>query len=152
VEVSAEVKTPVALSPRISLPPRPTLKFHSSILKAVESPSFLHDIDFSPETFVNVTASTVSSPTLSISTISDLTPTEFDEETKHGEEQTAARHDTFYIEDGNVEIVCGGHHIPGSFPHPFVFLLQAPRHPFPANTPPCSNSRRAPSDHYFRQR
>ena len=55
-------------------------------------------VDFVP----HFPAGTVSSPTLSISTVSDLTPTELGEI-----EQTTARHDTFYFEDGNVEIMCG---------------------------------------------
>jgi len=57
-------------------------------------------VDFVPQNFP---AGTISSPTLSISTVSDLTPTELGE----GVEQTTARHDTFYFEDGNVEVVCG---------------------------------------------
>jgi len=51
----------------------------------------------------------VSSPTLSISTISDLTPTELGEDIEEGSgEQKITRHETFYFADGNVEIVCGG--------------------------------------------
>ena len=55
---------------------------------------------------MNIPATALSSPTLSISTISDLAPTELGEETDPSEEQTTTRHDTFYFEDGNVEIVC----------------------------------------------
>jgi len=44
----------------------------------------------------------------SISTISDLTLTEFDEDIEEGSgKRIPARHETFYLEDGNVEIVCG---------------------------------------------
>jgi hypothetical protein len=106
-EVSAEVETPVAFVPQDLPAATIGVEIPSSILNDIESPSFLHHIDFSPETFVNVPASTVSSPSLSVSTISDLTPTELDEEINHSEEHTATRHDTFYFEDGNVEIVCG---------------------------------------------
>ena len=61
----------------------------------------------SAEHFVNIPATALSSPTLSISTVSDLTPTELDEEIEHIEAQTTTRHGTFYFEDGNAEIVCG---------------------------------------------
>jgi hypothetical protein len=47
-----------------------------------------------------------SSPTLSISTISDFAPTELGEDIEHDEEEAAARHNTLYFEDGNVEIIC----------------------------------------------
>jgi len=60
-----------------------------------------------PWVFVNTSATAVLSPTLSISTVSDMTPTELGEGVKRGEEQTITRHDTFYFEDGNVEVVCG---------------------------------------------
>ena len=103
---AAEVATPVALVPQdlplaaidIQIPP--------SILQDIESRSVLHDVQPSSENFVNVNvpAGTISSPTLTISTISDLTPTELDEGI---EGQPTVRHDTFYFEDGNVEIVCG---------------------------------------------
>ena len=62
----------------------------------------------SSETFVNIPATALSSPTLSISTVSDLTPTELSRDTEPTEEQATTRHDTFYFGDGNVEIVCGG--------------------------------------------
>ena len=54
--------------------------------------------------FINVPAGIIPSPTLTISTVSDPTLTEFDGEI---EERTLVRHDTFYFEDGNMEIVCG---------------------------------------------
>ena len=105
--VPAEVETPVAFVPR-DLPAATTnFQIPSSILKDTEPPSPLHDVDSPSETFIKIPDGTTSSPTLSISTISDLTPTELSEEIRHNEEQVTARHDTFYFEDGNVEIVCG---------------------------------------------
>ncbi|KAF9646044.1 hypothetical protein BDM02DRAFT_319686 [Thelephora ganbajun] len=106
-EVSAEVETPVAFAPQdlpaamigIDIPP--------SILQDIVSPSALHAVESSPETFIDFPAATVSSPTFSISTVSDLTPTELGEEIEHSEELTPTCHDMFYFEDGNVEIVCG---------------------------------------------
>ena len=89
------------------------IRLPSSILQNISFPSVLHGVGSSPETFIDIPAGTISSPTLSISTISDLTPTELGEEIEHKgeeedpEEQTTTRHDTFYFEDGNVEIVCG---------------------------------------------
>ena len=65
----------------------------------------MHDAEPSSQTFTDVPVSSFSSPTFSISTVSDLTPTEL--EIGHSEEQATTRHDTFYFEDGNVEIVCG---------------------------------------------
>ena len=51
---------------------------------------------------------TSSSPTLSISTISDLTPTELDDDIGEGSgEGVVTQHETFYLGDGNVEVVCG---------------------------------------------
>ena len=55
-------------------------------------------------TFVDVPTIAVSSPALSISTVSTTEPSE---EIEHSEEQATTRHDTFYFEDGNVEIACG---------------------------------------------
>ena len=95
-EVPAEVETPVAFVPQ-DLPASIDIDIPSSILHNVESAS---------ETFVNILPTATSSPTLTISTISDLTPTELDEEIEHAEEQAPTRHNTFYFEDGNVEIVC----------------------------------------------
>ena len=66
--------------------------------------SILRGMKSSSDTVVNIPVTTVSSPTFNIPTVSDLTPTEHDEE----REQPATRHDTFYFGDGNVEILCGG--------------------------------------------
>ena len=104
--VSAEVKTPVAFAPQdlpeitlgIEIPP--------SISPNIESSSVFTDRDSSPDTFINIPSGAVS-PTLSISTVSDLTPTELGEEIEPCEKQMITHHDTFYFEDGNVEIVCG---------------------------------------------
>jgi len=70
----------------------------SSALRELEPLSLLEGVEFS-----DIQASPVSSPTLSISTVSDLTPTELGEI----EEDDGKRHETFYLEDGNVEILCG---------------------------------------------
>ena len=95
VEVSAETKTPLAFAPQ-DLP--------DTTIPA-ESSAFSHG-NSSLETFIDVPPGSLS-PTLSISSVSDLTPTEFGEEIELEEKQTATRHDKFYFEDGNVEIACG---------------------------------------------
>jgi hypothetical protein len=60
------------------------------------------------DTFFDVRASALASPTPSISTVFDLTPTVSGDDARAASiEQTNARHDTFYFEDGNLEIVCG---------------------------------------------
>jgi hypothetical protein len=106
-EVSAEVATPVASIAKDLPAEIIDIRLPSSILQDIELPSVLLDSDSSSETFVSIPAGTVSSPTLSISTVSDLTSTEFGEEIEYSEEYTVTCHDTFYFEDGNVEIVCG---------------------------------------------
>ena len=79
-------------------------------------PSALLDVE-SSDIFVDAQAVTVSSPTLTISTISDLTPTESSEGIGGGgAELMTVRHEKFYLEDGNVEIVCG----------PTVFRVHSP--------------------------
>ena len=65
-------------------------------------------MDPSPDALTEDLLAPVSSPTLSISTISDLTPTEFDEDIgESSDERVPIHHETFYLEDGNVEIMCG---------------------------------------------
>ena len=103
-DASVEVKTPVAFVPQ-ELPTATVAIEIPSILREIGSASTLHGEDPSPETVADIPASSVSSPALSISTMSDLTPTELGE-IENGQGQ-AAGHDTFYFEDGNVEIVCG---------------------------------------------
>ena len=98
--VPAEIKTPVALVPRDLPIAAIDIDIPSSTLQGIKPPSILCDVESSPETF-DTPATVISSPTLSISTVSDLTPTEL------GEERTTVRHETFYFENGNVEIVCG---------------------------------------------
>ena len=105
-EFLAEANTPVAFAPQnlpaatinIGIPP--------SISQNAESSFVSGGVGSLPEPFTSVATGATSSPTLSISTISDLTPTELSEDIKHGEEQVAVHHDTFYFEDGNVEILC----------------------------------------------
>jgi hypothetical protein len=105
-ETSAEVKTPVAFAPQDLPVATIPIEIPSSILQDIESSSVFSDRDSSLETFIDV-PSGAASPTLSISTVSDLAPTEFGEESERGETQTTTRHDTLYFEDGNVEIACG---------------------------------------------
>ena len=116
-EIPTEIETRIAFVPQelpitaidIDAPP-PTSQtiVPASILQAIELPSILRDTDSFPEAHVEVPTGTPSSPTLSISTISDLTPSELDEDIGEGSgERTFTRHETFYFEDGNVEIVCG---------------------------------------------
>jgi hypothetical protein len=107
-EAPAEIETPVAFVPQ-DLPAATTdIGLPSSILQAAVPPSIFHDVESFPETFIEVPTGTLSSPTFSISTISDLAPTELDEDIgEDSDERVATRHDTFYFEDGNIEIVCG---------------------------------------------
>ena len=98
-EIPAEVDTPVAFIPQ-DLP-------IATIDVDIPS-SILHDVESSSDTFVEVPTGTPSSPTFSISTVSDLTPTELDEDIgEDNSERAYDHHETFYLEDGNVEIVCG---------------------------------------------
>ena len=104
-EVPAEIETPVAFTPRTL--PTIDADIPPSILQGIEPPLFSHDVGSSSEPFVNIPTTAVSSPTLSISTVSDWTPTELGDGTEYSEEQTTTRHDTFYFKDGNMEIACG---------------------------------------------
>ena len=106
-EVSAEADTPVAFTPQDLPAATIDIETPSSAFQNIESSSIFNDVDSLPEPFIDVATGRASSPTLSISTISDLTPTELGDDIEHGEEQIATRHDTFYFEDGNVEIMCG---------------------------------------------
>ena len=106
VETPTEVETPVISAPQD--PPITAIDagIPPSMLQDIRSISVPHDTDSSPGNSIDVPPSTVSSPTLSISTMSDWTPMELGEEPREGQVQTAARHDTFYFGDGNVEITC----------------------------------------------
>ena len=112
-----EVETPIAFVPQ-ELPtamidiniPSPILQsiVPPSILQAIKPPSILYDAESFPETFVEVPTGTPSSPTFSISTVSDLTPSESGKDIREGSGgQTPVHHGMFYLEDGNVEILCG---------------------------------------------
>ena len=105
-EISAEVKTPVAFVPQDLPVATIGIEIPSSILQDIEPSSVFSGGDPSLDTFISIPSGAIS-PTLSISTVSDLTPTELGEEIDYNEKQTAARHDTLYFEDGNVEIACG---------------------------------------------
>jgi len=94
-EAPAEVETPVALTQDLPA----TIDLPSSIFHGIESSFVRHDVESSSTYFVGTP---VSSPTLSISTVSDLTLTEL------SVEETTIHHDVFYFRDGNIEIVCGG--------------------------------------------
>ena len=103
-----EVETPVAPAPRDLPPAHIGVDAPSPVLQDIEPLLLLQGVEFYPDTFIDPTVSPVSSPTLSISTVSDLTPTELGEDI--GEDSgklIPSRHETFYLEDGNVEIVCG---------------------------------------------
>ena len=104
----AEIETPIAFVPQNLPTIAMDTDFPSSALPGTRIPSVLDNLGSSSETFVNIPTTAVSSPTLSISTISDLTPTELGEDDgEGGGEGMPTRHETFYLEDGNVEIVCG---------------------------------------------
>ena len=106
-EIPAEVETPIAFAPQ-DLPTTVDIDIPSPILQGVESSSALHGVESSPNASTDDWTATVSSPTLSISTISDLTSTEFDEDiSEGGGGRISTRHEAFYLVDGNLEVVCG---------------------------------------------
>ena len=151
VEVTAEIDTPVAFAPQdlptVEIDIRPVLP---SVSQDIVPSSILHDAESSSEPFVNLPSTAPSSPTVSISTVSDLTPTEFGEDIEHSEgDPTAApsRHDTFYFEDGNVEIVCGDtvFRVHSSI----VSLASSKLRDILSVCPPrCTNARRMSSDRF----
>ena len=99
-----EVETPIAFAPH----DLPNIGIPSPILQVFESSAALHNVEPSSDTLVEDQLATISSPTLSISTVSDLTSTEFDEVIgESSDERIPVRHETFYLEDGNIEIMCG---------------------------------------------
>ena len=106
-EIPAGVETPVAFTPR-DLPTMINIPTPSPIPQDTESSSVSHDVVSFSDAFTDNRIVTASSPTLSISTMSDLTPTEFDEDFgEDSDKRIPTRHEMFYLEDGNVEIVCG---------------------------------------------
>ena len=105
-KILPEVETPVAFVPQ-DLPTTIDIGISSSILQGIEIPLILRDVVTSGA-FTEDRTVTVTSPTFSISSLSDLNPTEFGEGIgESGDERTPTRHETFYLEDGNVEVVCG---------------------------------------------
>ena len=102
-EVPAELETPV-ISVFRTLATTTDINDPPSIVRNTVSPSIFQDTGPS-KAWVDIHTTTVSSPTLSFSSVSDLTPTEFGE-IEQSEGKAASRHDTFYFGDGNVEIVC----------------------------------------------
>jgi len=107
--VPAELETPVAFVPRDLHTATIDIDIPSTIFQGITSHSVMHDVEPSSDSFIDTPAGSIPSPTLSISTVSDLTPTELGEDIGEGSgEKALARHETFYFEDGNVEIVCEG--------------------------------------------
>ena len=119
-EVSTEIKTPIAFVPQdlcidpIAFVPQDLcadpidIGVPSPALQGIVPTPILHDVETSSDPFVGIATDTISSPTLSISTVSDLTTTKLGEDIGEGsDERTATRHETFYFEDGNVEVVSG---------------------------------------------
>ena len=105
-EASAEVETPIVLAPH-DLPITIDIGIPPSVLHNIGYPSFLRDVEPPSASSTNDQITVASSPTLSISTVSDLTPTELDDIEEGNGERTTTRHERFYLEDGNVEVVCG---------------------------------------------
>jgi len=67
-----------------------------------------YDTETSPGALTDDRIGAACSSPSSVSTISDWTPTEFDEYIEESSgKRIPARHETFYLEDGNVELVCG---------------------------------------------
>ena len=107
-EISAEIETPVAFPPQDLPTTTIDISIPSPILQGTGILSTLHDVASPSDTSPEDQMATASSPTLSISTISDLAPTEFGDEIGEGsDELVPTHHKVFYLEDGNVEIVCG---------------------------------------------
>jgi len=105
IETPAGVGTPIAFIPQ-DISTTIDIGIPSSILQGIEIPPTLRDVVTSGALTDDRTV-TVSSPTFSISSLSDSTPTEFGEDIGEGsDERIPTRHETFYLEDGNTEIVC----------------------------------------------
>ena len=105
-----DVDTPVAFAPQDIPATQANFDSPSSALQDTVSLSVLEGLEFSSplDTLIDARTSSASSPTLSVSTISNLTPTESGEDVlEGGGEPMPTRHETFYLEDGNIEILCG---------------------------------------------
>ena len=61
-EIPTEVETPVAFVPQELLAATVDVRFPPSILQDISLPTALDDVEPSSETFVNVSAGTISSP------------------------------------------------------------------------------------------
>ena len=97
-----EVETPVASAARELPAVDIGVETPSSAFRELEPLSLSEGVEFS-----DIQASPIPSPTLSVSTVSDLTLTELGEDEEDDGKRIPTRHETFYLEDGNVEIVCG---------------------------------------------
>ena len=106
VAAPREVDVPVAFVPHDLPVSRIGVGDSSSASEDIQPLSMLRNGEFPPDTVVDTRVSDASSHMLSISTFSDLTPNELDARGSGGERKLS-RHQTFYLEDGNVEIVCG---------------------------------------------
>ena len=96
-----EVKTPILSAPQ-------DLPATDGGVGDPDPLSLFQDAGFFSDSFTDTRTSKMSSPTWSISTVSDLTPTELGEDIgEDNAKRIPTRHETFYLEDGNVEIVCG---------------------------------------------
>ena len=108
-EVPAEVRTPVAFVPR-DLHVAIDIGIPLPVFHGIEPLSALHDVPEHPsDASTDDRVARISSPTLTISTVSDWTSTEpgdLEDIGEGGVEQMPTRHKTFYFEDGNVEIAC----------------------------------------------
>jgi len=121
-EVLAGIDTPVAFIPQ-DLPIVVDAGIPPSFLHGFTSPFVLHGVGTSSEISPNNRTTAASSPTFSISTVSDLTPTELEDVIGEGNgEWITIRHETFYLEDGNIEVVCGR-------TMSCLVLAQRPNHP-----------------------
>ena len=96
-EIPAELKTPISSFPQ---------DLHTGMIYTGTPCSTLHDVVPSSGVTAGGLAAAVPLPALGISTIPVSAPTEVGEGFECSEQATT-RHDRFYFEDGNVEIVCG---------------------------------------------
>ena len=99
------VQTPIDSA---GLPTAMDIGIPSSILQGIEPTFVLHAVMSFSNAFTDDRIATTPSPTLSVSTMSDLTPMELGDDTRESSDGWVfTHHKTFYLEDGDVEIVCG---------------------------------------------